>query len=199
MPVSLPETRASLIFRLQNADDVNAWDEFVELYAPVIFRVSRARGFQPADADNLVQEVLFAVARSVSQWLERDDRGAFRAWLLRIAHNEAADMITRRATRPLGQDGDKGARLLNAMPAVEDISSQLDLAYERAVFQWAAAKVQNAIEEHTWQAFWLTRVEGIAVAEAARQLRTRPGNIYFACSRVMARIKEVVMHYEEHK
>lgn len=197
MPASLPETRASLILRLRNADDVVAWDEFVDLYAPVVFRVSRARGFQAADADNLVQEVLFAVARSVSQWLERDDRGGFRAWILRIARNEAADMITRRGTRSLGQDGDEVARMLHALPGREDISSQLDLAYERAVFQWAAEKVQHAVEQHTWQAFWLTRVEGVSVAEAAKELGTRPGNIYFACSRVMARIKELVTQYKE--
>lgn len=82
MPASPPETRASLILRLQNADDLLAWEEFVELYAPVVFRAARARGFQAADADNLVQEVLLAVSQSVTKWLERDDRGSFRKWLL---------------------------------------------------------------------------------------------------------------------
>ena len=56
MPTSSPETRASLILRLQNPDDVAAWDEFVGLYRPVLYRVARGRGFQAADADNLVQE-----------------------------------------------------------------------------------------------------------------------------------------------
>jgi RNA polymerase sigma factor (sigma-70 family) len=79
--------------RLQNADDVAAWDEFAELYRPIVFRVARKREFQAADAENLVQEVLLAVAQSVSKWIERDDRGSFRAWLLRIAHNEAVDML----------------------------------------------------------------------------------------------------------
>ena len=110
MPPSSPETRASLILRLQNTDDVAAWDEFVRLYRPVLYRVARGRGFQAADADNLVQEVMFAVARSVSQWLERADRGSFRAWLLRITRNEAVDTISRRATRPLGRDGAAAAR-----------------------------------------------------------------------------------------
>lgn len=199
MPATAPETRASLILRLQNVDDVTAWEEFVEIYAPVVFQVSRARGFQEADADNLVQEVLFAVARSVTKWLERDDRGGFRAWLLSIARNEAAEMFTSKGTRPLGMDGDEGTRMLNALPGRDEISSQLDLAYERAVFQWAADKVQKSVAPQTWQAFWLTRVEGLSVAEAARKLGTRPGNIYFSCSRVMARIKELVTHYEERK
>ena len=41
MTASPSETRASLILRLQNADDLVAWDEFVELYAPVVFRTAR--------------------------------------------------------------------------------------------------------------------------------------------------------------
>lgn len=197
MPTSPADTRASLILRLRNVDDVAAWDEFVEVYGPVVFRVARGRGFQVADAENLVQEVLFAVAQSIARWLERNDRGSFRAWLLKIARYEAADMLTRRATRSLGQDGNEGERLLNQLPSPDDVSSQLDLAYQKAVFEWAGERVRAAVEEATWQAFWLTHVEGVSIAEAARRLGTRPGNIYFGRSRVMARIKELVQQYEE--
>lgn len=189
-------TRASLILRLQNADDVAAWDEFAGIYAPVIFRVTVGRGFQAADAENLVQEVLLSVARSVSQWLERDDRGSFRAWLLRIARNEAVDMLTRKATRSLGRDGEQGDRILAELPAPSDLSRELDLEYERTVFQWAAAQVRDSVADHTWEAFWLTSVEGLSVEEASERLGTRAGNIYFARSRVMARIKQLVQQYE---
>ncbi len=199
MPTSPPETRASLILRLQDAADVAAWEEFVALYAPVIFRAAVARGFQAADAENVIQEVLLAVARSVSQWLERTDRGSFRAWLLKIARHEAFDQINAKATRSLGHDGEKAERLLADLPARSDLSSVLDFEHERAVFQWAADQVRDSVAEHTWQAFWLTRVEGISVEEAARKLKIRPGNVYFARSRVMARIKELVTQYEETK
>jgi len=198
MPTSPPETRASLILRLQNADDVAAWDEFVELYGPVVFRAARARGFQAADAENVVQEVFLAVAQSVATWLQREDRGRFRAWLLRIARNESIDMLTQRATRPLGEDGEAARQKLEELPDGDAISSLIDLEYERAVFQWTADRVQHSVAPHTWQAFWLTHVEGISIAEAARRLETRPGNIHFGRSRVMARIRELVKLYEEY-
>ena len=118
MPASPPETRASLILRLQNADDVGAWDEFVELYGPVVYRVARNRGFQSADAENLVQQVLLSVAQSVGVWLLRQDRGSFRTWLLRIARNEAIDMLNRRATRRLGEDGEAAQVQTGGLPEV---------------------------------------------------------------------------------
>ena len=197
MPTSPPDTRASLILRLQNADDVAAWDEFAELYGPIVFRVAQRRGMQAADAENLVQEVLLAVAQSVAKWIERADRGSFRAWLLRIAHNEAVDMLTERATRKLGCDGEQGQRLLDGVALRDDISSLIEREYERAVFQWAADRVREQVADHTWQAFWLTEVEGMSVHQAAGQLGTRTGNIYFGRSRVMARIKELVRQYED--
>lgn len=197
MRPSYEPTRASLILRLQDAEDMAAWDEFAAIYAPVVFNVAASRGFQAADADNLVQEVLMAVAASVSNWLQRDDRGSFRAWLLRIARNAAVDMITQKTTRSFGCDGSEAQVHLASVPAPSDLSSVLDMEYERTVFRWATQRVQESVAENTWQAFWLTTIEGLSIETAAKQLNTRPGNIYFARSRVMARIKELVQRYQD--
>jgi RNA polymerase sigma-70 factor, ECF subfamily len=191
-------TRASLILRLQDAEDIAAWDEFAAIYGPVVFNVARSRGFQAADAENLVQEVFMAVAGSISPWLQRDDRGSFRAWLLRIARNAAVDMITQRATRSLGRDG-SGAQVHLANLAAPELSDALDLQYERTIFQWASERVRASVAEHTWQAFWLTSIEELSIEATAAKLKTRPGNIYFARSRVMARIKELVQQYQDQR
>ena len=196
MPVSPPETRASLILRLQDDCDVAAWEEFVRIYSPAIRRSALHQGFQAVDADDIVQEVLLSVARSVSAWLQRSDRGSFRAWMLRIARNRAFDLIHSRATRTLGKDGAEAEQALGELTAKSDLSSTLDMEHERAVFQWASEQVREAVADHTWQAFWLTRVKGLSVEEAAKELNLRAGNIYFARSRVLARIRELVRQYE---
>ena len=185
-----------MILRLQNAADVAAWEEFAQLYGPVIFRVARQRGFQTADADNLIQEVWMAVAKSLSRWLERDDRGSFRAWLLRIAHNEAVDILTERATRTLGHDGSHGERLLQRLSVRNTLSVSIEREYELAVFRRAAEHVQQAVSERTWLAFVRTEVEGVSVQRTAKELGTTAGNIYVSRSRVMARIRAFVEQHE---
>lgn len=197
MNLNHEHTRTSLILRLQDADDLAAWDEFAAIYGPVVFNVASSRGFQAADAENIVQEVLLAVSRSVANWLQREDRGSFRAWLLSIARNAAVDLIKQRATRSLGCDGSEARGYLANLPAPSDLSNALDLEYERKVFQWAAARVRESVAEHTWNSFWLTAIEELSVEDAAAKLKTRPGNIYFARSRVMARIKELVQRYQD--
>jgi DNA-directed RNA polymerase specialized sigma24 family protein len=64
-----PETRNSLIMRLPNQGDQDAWGQFVAIYDPLIYRLARLKGFQDADAKELVQEVLLAVSKAVHRWV----------------------------------------------------------------------------------------------------------------------------------
>lgn len=200
MTISPPETRASLILRLQDAADVVAWDEFAAIYAPVVYRSARRLGLQSADSDDLVQEVLTAVAQSVTQWLRRDDRGPFRKWLFRIARNTAIDFLTRRKHRAWAEGGDAVARKLEEVAAAVRVPSEFDLEYSRAVFLRASEVVRRQVSETTWQAFYRTSVLRESVETAAEDLGLRAGAVYVARSRVMKRLQQVVMELtgEEH-
>ena len=53
-----PGTRASLLVRIRDPEDKDAWRQFVAIYAPLIHGLARRRGLQDADASDLTQEVL---------------------------------------------------------------------------------------------------------------------------------------------
>jgi DNA-directed RNA polymerase specialized sigma24 family protein len=57
-----PQTRLSLLVRLRDPRDAQAWGDFVELYAPLVYRQARRAGFQDADAADVTQDVFRAVA-----------------------------------------------------------------------------------------------------------------------------------------
>ena len=194
---SPPETRASLILRLQDKDDIAAWDYFSDLYAPIIYRSARRLGLQSADADDVVQEVLTAVIRSVNRWIERDDRGPFRAWLFRIARNTSIDFLTRRKYRPWATGGDTAAQQLNHAEAPRDVSSEFDFELRRAMFVQASEVVRARVTETTWEAFHRTSVLQLPVEDVAKQLGVSVGSVYISRSRVMKRLQNEVISFEE--
>jgi RNA polymerase sigma-70 factor (ECF subfamily) len=191
-----PETRASLIVRLKGRADQEAWREFVEIYRPVICRLARRKGLQPADADDLAQQVLSAVAAAVDRWDPDPERGRFRSWLNRIAHNLIVNALTRQA--PDRAAGDTAARdLLDRQPAAEGPDSELlRTEARREIFHWAARQIRPEFQADTWDAFWLTAVEGRPPAEVAAALGKKPGAVYAARGRVMRRLKETVLLWE---
>jgi RNA polymerase sigma factor (sigma-70 family) len=186
-----PETRASLLARLSSASDRDAWTEFVELYTPVIFRTARYLGLQASDADDVVQQVLISVARTLQQRPHDAGKARFRTWLATVTRNATVNALSR--VKPDRGTGDSAlVQLLNELPASDEAEDILQRETERELFQRAAAQVRREFAEDTWQAFWLTMGEGSDIAAVAKQLGKQPGSIYAARSRIIRRMREVV-------
>jgi RNA polymerase sigma-70 factor (ECF subfamily) len=195
---SFPDTRASLIARIADARDARAWDEFTSVYQPIVYRMARQQGLQHADAEELVQETMLAVARAVDGWVPDPQRGRFRDWLHRIARNLAINFLTRRRYQAWGTgDTDMQRRLDAACSVDSDVSQVFEAEYRRAVFRRAAESVRAAVKETTWQAFWLSAIDDLPAGEVARRAGISIGSVYIARSRVMARLREEVRRYEE--
>lgn len=190
-----PETHASLILRLHDRADRQAWCEFVEIYQPVVYRLARYKGLQHADAEDIVQQVLSAVAGAVERWRPDKSRGRFRTWLQTIARNRIANALSRQAAdRASGETGER--ELLAQQPAAGADSRLLRTECRREIFQWAARQVRDEFETNTWEAFWQTAVEGRQVNDVARLLGKSCGAVYTARSHVMCRLRQKVLEWE---
>lgn len=56
-----PDTRNTLITLLPNQGNQDAWRQFVAIYAPLIYRLARLKGFQDVDPRELVQDATISV------------------------------------------------------------------------------------------------------------------------------------------
>jgi RNA polymerase sigma-70 factor (ECF subfamily) len=189
-----------LLVRLKAKGDERAWVEFVEMYEPLIFRLARHKGLQQADADDLAQDVLRAVAGAIERWEHDPERGSFRSWLFRITRNLIVNALAARGrqTASYGAGGTDMVALLEAQPAPGDEDSALfAIEYRRRVFCRAAERIRDHFQESTWQAFWRTGVDGEDVSAVAAALGLTPGAVYVARSRVVARLRREIEEIEE--
>lgn len=184
-----PKTRPSLLLRLRDPRDAAAWSDFVEVYAPLVYRQARHAGFQDADAADVTQDVFRAVAGAISQLQYDARRGEFRGWLYRITQNKIRDAVAKRSVTGTGDTAIHD--LLHAQPAT-DAESAWDQDFRERLLAWAYDQVRARCEPATWQAFWLTAVEGESGESVATKLGLSVGAVYVAKSRVLVRLKEVL-------
>jgi RNA polymerase sigma factor (sigma-70 family) len=190
-----PPTRLSLLVRLRDSRDNQAWTEFMDVYAPLLHGFIRKQGLQDADAADLTQEVLGVVARTIKT-LEYDPRrGTFRGWLFTVVRNKLRNFLLHRQRHGQGSGDSAVQELLAEQPAPpENLEELWERECERQRFAWAAERVRGEVQEATWQAFWRTAVEGERGQEVATALGISVAAVYLAKSRVMVRLKQHLEH-----
>lgn len=191
-----PETRESLILQIKDPTNLAAWEQFVDLYRPVIFRIARARGMQNSDAEDLAQQILAAVAVAVGRWEKTGKATRFRHWLRRIARNAIINAITRRP--PDQATGSSSVHdLLSSEPAENEPADLLiETEVRRELYLRAARIVRTDVDDDTWLAFEMTFLKDMSGADAARELGKTIGAVYAARSRVMKRLRDAVAELE---
>ncbi len=192
-----PSTRSSLLLRLGDSEDHEAWMRFVNLYEPVVYRLLRQHGLQDNDARDLMQDLFLAISRNIGSWKPAHERGSFRAWLRRVARNLVVNWLKSRQHSVLVGGSGLHALLEQLPTAAEEETIEFDRELQRALFQRAAQRVQTEVQPATWQAFWETGVMGRSTDEVAEKLGMSAGAVWVAKCRVVARLKTAVGEMEE--
>jgi RNA polymerase sigma-70 factor (ECF subfamily) len=192
-----PLTRSSLIAQVQSPEDREAWDQFVLIYRPVIYRMARRRGMQDADAQDLVQTVFMRLAASIQRWEKTDPETKFCYWLRRVARNAIVSALSRQP-KDAAAGGSGMLNRLAEQPEIEmDVEQELATEAMREQYLRAAAVVKTDVDPDTWRAFELTVVRGQSCDAAAALLGKSVGAVYAARSRVMRRLREEAQRMQE--
>ncbi len=196
-----PTTRPSLMLRLREARDQQAWREFVSIYEPLLLRLMRQRGLQEADARDVTQQVIIAVTQAVDRWEPDGKEASFRRWLFAIARTLALKFVQRGRAPHIaagrGTGGTDMLQILHGLPEPERrTSTEFDDEYRTEVFRLTAQRIRGEFRDTTWQAFWRTCVLNEPIADVADYLGMSAGSVYVARSRVIGRLRQSVEEFE---
>lgn len=192
-----PETQHSLLVRIRDSGNREAWEQFAELYRPVIVRTAKARGLQEADALDLAQQVLMAVALAIRDWERRDEGTRFRHWLKRVTRNALLNMLTRRPVGRAVGGSSMQEWLLDMSEPDGEITAVIETEYRREMYLRAAQIVRREFHAESWQAFEMSVFQEMSIEEVATSLAKSVGAIYTARSRIMFRLRQLITEFEE--
>lgn len=195
-------TRTSLLKRLKDHDNATSWEEFCDSYGRVIHAVALKSGLAPADAEDVTQETVAAVARRIGGFDYDPKKGSFKSWVLTVARSRIVDCIRRRQRErrfepPDPQDGSETtflARLPDEdLPRFEDIC---DTEWRQGLYEAAKERVRERISPQQYQAFDLYVIREWPPEKVAATLELSMNQVYLAKHRVSEAIRAEVNQLE---
>jgi len=195
MPSDLP-TRPSLLLRLRNAGDDEAWSQFVSVYTPLIFGFCRGRGLSEADARDVTQDVPKAVASAIPRFEYDPQRSSFRNWLFTVVRSKLNNFFAAQARQPRPAGETTLAQFTESEPD-RKLEETWQQEYKLNLVRWAAGQIQAEFKTQTWDAFWRTAIQGEKAETVAGELGLSLNALYIARSRVTGRLKQMLQGIED--
>lgn len=176
-------TDISLLHRLRNSCEKEAWDRFVGLYAPLIRSWAIRLQAVGADVDELVQEVFTALVRALPAF-QYDTGGRFRGWLWTVTKNKWRELLRKRVPYQRTESD------VDELPVDDPVEAIDGEEYRRYLVGRALTLMRDEFQPATWQAFLDTTMEGHPAAEVAERLGLTIDAVYAAKSRVLRRLRQ---------
>lgn len=177
-------TRATLLIKVKDRNNRQAWREFHDLYAPLLYRYSRARGLSQADAEEVRDQCLEVVTRKIGSFEYDKEKGGFKNWLRRIANHRVIDLIRKKREKPADSA---------QMKIVPDDQLAPDEVWDRnwrnQLLKYCLEQVREEVSEINYQAFRMLLLEECSVEEVCERLGLNPNQVYKAKSRVLQRVR----------
>ncbi len=181
----MDDTSASLLQRLRQPDDTNAWERFVDLYTPLLYFWACRMRLQASDAADLVQDVFATLLQKLPAF-DLDEQKSFRAWLRTVTLNRWRDHCRRKAAALRGTS-DAG---LDEVAVPDPAQAVWEAEYRQHLLRQALELLKTEFQAPTWKAFWGLVVEGKSAAAVAAELGLTPVAVYSAKARVLRRLRE---------
>jgi RNA polymerase sigma-70 factor (ECF subfamily) len=160
------------------AGATDAFRLLVDRYQPLVWTFCRNLLRQPADAEDLTQDVFLAAFRKLSSY--DSERGAFSTWLFTIARNRCCNRLQQR--QPIH---DSTEEPLDRGPTPEET-----LADREVWDRLDRALAQLPLEQRT--AFVLAEIQELPHREIAEIEGVEVGTVKSRVSRAKARLREIL-------
>jgi RNA polymerase sigma-70 factor (ECF subfamily) len=195
-------TRSTLLSRLRNWDDRQSWQDFFDLYWRLIYDVAIKAGLNDSDAQDVVQETVISVARSMPGFKYDPAICSFKSWLMQVARSRLINQMRKRdrdrARR--GLDGPEYPRtaLWERIPdpAGPELEGLWNAEWDKTILSAALQRIKDRVPARQYQIFDLYVLKRWTIREVTSSLNVSAGQVYLAKHRLARLLKQEIQHLE---
>lgn len=196
---SSPQTRKTLIEKLDNWSDWSSWDEFYRTYSTFVFHVARKSGLSDDEASDVVQETFIGVAKNLQKKKFDTTQGSFKSFLLNQARWRILDQFRRRkkqnereANIHFDEDEERRTAPIDrcADPKGVTLEKLWDKEWQEQVMELALRKVRTMVSPRQFQIFSCYVIKGWTADRVKEELGVNAAQVYLAKHRVGRLLKK---------
>jgi len=198
-------TRQTLIQRLKDTENDDAWKEFYDFYWQLITGWAKRFGCSPTKADDVFQETMVCLLRKISSFEYDPSKGSFRSYLKTIVKGRCYDLFRKESRYIAASTNNNENEQLNfsldllSSDKSESISLEDDNIWLSSLVHQALRRVYEKVDQLTYKSFCMYVLEDYSVEEVSKRLGDlRTGTIYQQKSRMLKMLeKEFLLLLEE--
>lgn len=201
-PDELIPTRRSLLSRLKDWEDQDSWKRFFDTYWKLIYGVAIKAGLSKAEAQDVLQETVFSVAKKMRGFKYDPADGSFKNWLLLITRRRIADHLRKAYREPLRHESqpDETARTatVEKVPdsAGDGIEAIWDEEWRKNLLDAAVARVRRRVDSKQFQLFDCYVLKHWSAKEVKETFGVSAMQVYLAKHRISALIEKEIQKLE---
>jgi RNA polymerase sigma factor (sigma-70 family) len=197
----LGSTRWTLISRLKNLEDQEGWQDFFDTYWKLIYTVALKSGLTHMEAQEVVQETLISVSKSIQEFTTEGNNGSFKSWLLKLTSWRIVDQVRKRTPNNAGNE--LGTSLSDT-PLEERVPDPAGIELEKIwAEEWEQNLIENALKKverqasaKHYQIFYLNTIQNLPPEKVARALGIKVDQIYLIKHRLIKIFEQALKELE---
>ncbi len=180
-------TKKTLLSKISDGDDNISWDEFFEMYRPLIFIRGRDFGFSKSECDDLTQLVMSEIFKMRNTFSYNPAKGRFRDYMKKIIFHQALRLKKESYAGKMYVElpGD-------LMEDNDELEQNWKEEWEAQQMKLALDELKHRIEPLTYQAFDLYALQNCAAEDVAAWLKISVNSVYLAKTRSISKLKEII-------
>jgi RNA polymerase sigma factor (sigma-70 family) len=179
------KTSTTLLDWLRDPADGEAWGEFAKRYRQKILECCLHNRLQPADAEDVAQNLLASIHDRIRKFVYDPAKGRFRDWLSTTTRNACRDFYT-------GDESRRYRPLLDDLPTRKDLEQALDDQARTELLQISLGQIRTKVSPRDYEIFIRRVFDRIRAATVAQEQGMSVAAVDMAKYRVQKKLKETI-------